>query len=95
MKRKTVIIGNGFDLSLGLPTSYSHFIKSEYFIHLLSSNKLCRYLADTYERCNWVDIEASLKEYAEKTESPKMFFSDYTALKKSLINTWILLVILL
>ena len=86
MKRKTVIIGNGFDLNLGLPTSYSHFIKSEYFIHLLSSNKLCRYLADTYERCNWVDIEASLKEYAEKTESPKMFFSDYTALKKSLIK---------
>lgn len=84
MKRKTIIIGNGFDLNLGLPTSYSHFINSEYFTRLISTNKLCRYLTDTYERCNWVDIEVSLKEYAEEMNNPKTFFSDYTALKKAL-----------
>lgn len=86
MKRKTIIIGNGFDLNLGLPTSYSHFVNSEYFTRLISTNKLCRYLADTYQKCNWVDIEASLKEYAEEMDNPKTFFSDYTTLKKALMR---------
>lgn len=86
MKQKTIIIGNGFDLNLGLPTSYNHFVKSENFTRLTSTNKLCRFLAHTYEKCNWVDIEASLKDYAEEVDNPQSFFSDYSALKKALMQ---------
>ena len=43
---KTVlIIGNGFDLSLKYPTSYSDFMKSQYFVDLvLKKNTLAKYL---------------------------------------------------
>lgn len=65
---KTVlIIGNGFDLSLKYPTSYSDFMKSQHFTDLVSKNDNClaRYL--TYKRettGNWIDVEKELATYS-------------------------------
>lgn len=34
-----LVIGNGFDLDLGLPTSYSSFIQSQYFDNHVSEQQ--------------------------------------------------------
>lgn len=76
-----LIVGNGFDLSLGMKTSYSDFIKSPEFSNHLSSNfkssvmnihydNIFDYLQNKYNKLqvqniNWIDIEAELKEYAK------------------------------
>lgn len=60
------IIGNGFDLNLGLKTSYKHFIDSTNFKDLLLiKNKLCLYLNNKYELQHWIDIENELKNYSK------------------------------
>lgn len=70
---KTVlIIGNGFDLSLRYPTSYSDFMKSQHFTDLVLKNDNClaRYL--TYKRettGNWIDVEKELSAYADILKS--------------------------
>ena len=65
MDRTTVaIVGNGFDLSLDLPTSYSDFIKSSEFLDL-NDNLLVAHLKSVNEKSGWVDIEAELKAYGQ------------------------------
>lgn len=64
---KTVlIIGNGFDKSLGYPTSYSEFMESRYFIDLVSKNdnSLARYLEYKKRFVNWIDVEKELVTYS-------------------------------
>lgn len=59
---KAFIIGNGFDLNLGLETSYKKFMESEFFELLLSSNNnICDWLIQENELNNWIDIENELK----------------------------------
>ena len=66
MSEKIVIIGNGFDLSLGLKTSYKDFIESDSFTLLLKKeNSLTIYLNGKQEINNWVDIEKELTEYSK------------------------------
>ena len=43
-----LIVGNGFDLSMGFKTSYGDFMKSSYFPHEETSS-LCSYLHNQYE----------------------------------------------
>ena len=63
---KIIIIGNGFDLSLGLKTSYKDFIESDSFTLLLKKeNSLTIYLNGKQEINNWVDIEKELTEYSK------------------------------
>lgn len=69
---KTVLVlGNGFDLDLGLKTRYSDFAKSEHWSNLFDKNveksksySLLKYLNDRKEKDCWFDIEQSLFEYA-------------------------------
>ncbi|ALU75278.1 hypothetical protein F7642_10905 [Tenacibaculum finnmarkense genomovar ulcerans] len=57
-----IIIGNGFDLSIGLKTSYSDFIKSIEFQELLKNeNLLAKHLNGIHTLQNWIDIENELK----------------------------------
>jgi len=56
-----LILGNGFDLDLGLPTSYNHFMASEEFNNL-TNNYFVEYLKQQTER-NWIDIENEFKTY--------------------------------
>lgn len=62
---KIIIIGNGFDLNLGLKTSYNDFIKSDNFKNLLlNNNLLAKYLHERQALEHWVDIENELKDYS-------------------------------
>ena len=60
-EKNVLVIGNGFDLSLGLSTSYMDFVNSDEFQILLNmQNQLAIYLKVNAELQNWIDIELSL-----------------------------------
>lgn len=60
-----LIIGNGFDLDLGLKTSYLNFYQSEYWPFNNPSTRMGEYLQKERERTNnWMDLEAKLGDYA-------------------------------
>lgn len=62
-----LIIGNGFDLDLGLNTSYKSFIDTMYECeqHPESKNILIDDMIKKYRKCaNWIDIELFLRDYA-------------------------------
>jgi hypothetical protein len=60
-----IIIGNGFDLNLGLKTSYTDFISSEHFNNQVNNgNDLCHYLQEQHNLKRWIDIENELKAYS-------------------------------
>lgn len=85
---KIIIIGNGFDLSLGLKTSYKNFIQSDYFISLLNEdNTLAMYLNEKQEINNWVDIEKELTEYSKQIKDGKLKVkNDFKELKNALMD---------
>ena len=88
MNKTLLIIGNGFDLNLGLKTGYCDFIKSDYFKkEVNNNNQLCKYLLNQQELYNWIDIENELKKYSTKTDSqPKQVKQDFKNLSASLID---------
>lgn len=85
-----LITGNGFDLNLGLKTSYQDFIVSDAFSSLLeANNKLCLYLKNQQEVNNWIDIENELKGYSNsicKDSNRNIFRQEYHSLCKSLCD---------
>lgn len=79
-----VIIGNGFDLNLGIKSSYRHFIESEDCRTLLAKgyNHILKTIMGKYNLHNWVDIEEELKAIAKTGSNLKVkegidFFADY------------------
>lgn len=67
---KIIIIGNGFDLNLGLKTSYKDFIESDYFQSLAEeNNSLAEYLMSKADLNNWVDIEKEITEYSIRIQN--------------------------
>ncbi|MDK2062799.1 AbiH family protein [Aliarcobacter butzleri] len=85
---KIIIIGNGFDLSLGLKTSYKDFIQSNYFNLLVkNNNSLALYLNEKKEINNWVDIEKELTEYSKQIQDDKSKVkNDFKELKNALMD---------
>lgn len=85
---KIIIIGNGFDLSLDLKTSYKNFIESDCFNSLLKkNNSLALYLNEKQEINNWVDIEKELTNYSKQTkENKSKVRNDFKELKNALID---------
>lgn len=82
-----LIIGNGFDLDLGLPTRYSDFLDSKFFERLISdTNDLAKHLKSINELNNWIDIEEELKKYSLVSKDPKKFLADYKALCNCLLE---------
>ena len=83
--RILLIVGNGFDLNLGLPTSYRHFYKY-YLEHTESRNehvkKLKTIIKDDIE--NWSDLELKLGEVTEQFTTPNHFITAFRDLKKHL-----------
>lgn len=77
------VIGNGFDLDLGIKTKYSDFANSSYWPITdsnLNSNGLNNYLykyknnlADI-EKINWFDLEKTLLDYAISINSDTLDF---------------------
>lgn len=71
MSKAIIILGNGFDLDLGLKTSYSDFAKSAQWKDLMDNNThssdetwLLGFLKSKYDVNQWIDIESALLEYA-------------------------------
>lgn len=82
-----LIIGNGFDLSLGLPTSFSHFLESECFNSLLPHSHLCQHLHRIYdENFGWVDIEYELAEYSMTNSKDTNLKTEYLELCQALAD---------
>src|SRR5687767_2558930 len=62
-----IIIGNGFDLSLGLKTSYRDFMESENYKKFSKENpELSEYLVHKLSENSgrWVDIELELANFS-------------------------------
>lgn len=65
MINSTLIIGNGFDLNLGLKTSYKDFLNSEEFQVLLEKeNVLADHLYKKSEIKLWIDLELELIDFS-------------------------------
>jgi len=80
-----IIIGNGFDLNLGLKTSYSDFLESQQFDELLDDvNSVAIYLRDKKNLKKWIDIENELKNYS--IEDLPRFQEDFNELSDSLVS---------
>ncbi len=83
---KTVLlVGNGFDLNLGLKTSYSHFLSSSDFKALAQTNNLCIYLENKLKLQHWIDIENELKTYSQ-SGNDKTFKKEFKELCEALSN---------
>ena len=81
MQNNVFIVGNGFDLALGLPTKYSDFANSDYwpvsndaeFTRLQHQQKgymgLEEYLNKKKDLDTWFDLEYELYKYAQQKQS--------------------------
>lgn len=74
-----LIIGNGFDLDLGLDTSYGSFWK--WYVNECPENlrntKLFQYLKQKLEKDKWMDLESNLEYFF----SPKDICEEYNAIE--------------
>lgn len=84
-----VIIGNGFDINLDLPTGYDKFIVSPQFERLINNgNQLAIHLNNSYALKNWIDIEKELALYSidGATETYKKEYEDLSSSLTDYIN---------
>ena len=65
MEGHVFIIGNGFDLDLGLKTKYSDFVDSEFWIKD-DKNRMCKYLNNSKDKETWFDLEGELLNYSKR-----------------------------
>lgn len=82
--KNVFVIGNGFDLSLGLPTSYTDFLKSNFFTKNIGTSELFRHIHEKANLEKWVDIEAELANISQKGNNNPNFLRDYKLLCRSL-----------
>ena len=61
---KLLVIGNGFDLALGLKTSYLDFMRWLKNEHYMDDAYLYRYLSSKLNQKRWIDIENELRQYS-------------------------------
>lgn len=95
-KKVVAIIGNGFDLDLGLKTMYKDYFKSDYWPFKSSiyneNDGLTKYLNKKFKD-NWNDLESLIYEYItqyasdnKQTEDIQCFNMIIPSLKNYLIN---------
>lgn len=61
-----LIIGNGFDLDLGLKSRFSDFFKSDYWPFHRRSTPLAKYLESKYSIDLWINLEEALADYGTR-----------------------------
>lgn len=85
---KILIIGNGFDLNLGLKTSYKDFVESSHFSKLVESgNVMAKYFNDKNKLNNWVDIEKEITNFSNIVQEENLKLrEDFDAIKNALMN---------
>lgn len=94
------LIGNGFDLNLGLPTRYSDFLEY-YFKHAPLNYKVTSQESRRIQECKdlfrktiennagdqqWKDLEIALGKFSSQFKNPEHFIEFYTDINLSLIN---------
>jgi hypothetical protein len=89
-----LIIGNGFDVSLGLKTRYSDFLNSTQFLSLHNNNNsIALHLNEKHESGNWVDIEVELASFSSSlihdNRIPKVEFSKHYSLLVNAIKEYL------
>lgn len=81
------VLGNGFDLNLGLPTSFRDFLQSKYFKDLIPENKLCQYMQSVADsNMGWVDVEYELANYSMTNPKNSDLKADYIDLRQALAD---------
>lgn len=88
-RRIVLILGNGFDLDLGLKTSYKDFWESEFcpkdypatLIHHLNQR-----WEDNLEAVKWYDLESELLNYYKSLRNPRMGADILTTEEKSFLK---------
>lgn len=73
--KRLLILGNGFDVDLGMKSRYSDFAKSKIWQDkiknnalMLRRNGLLRALVDAKDKEAWFDIESTMMRYIRKLE---------------------------
>lgn len=61
---EVLVLGNGFDLSVGLKTAYIDFFNSKYWPFAGKKSSMAVYLNNRFNYENWVDVEAALGDFA-------------------------------
>lgn len=75
MTKNIFIIGNGFDLDLGMKTKYSDFANNEKYWPKDNGNEICgleAYLEKKKDLEKWFDLENELKNYSIFSDIPPM-----------------------
>lgn len=76
------VLGNGFDLDLGLKTSYNDYLTSDEFKNIGVNKCDCRYLAEFVydikksnekDENHWFDLEQLVGDYYNSLLHPKQF----------------------
>lgn len=70
-----LILGNGFDIDLGLQTTYGAFMESSWpFTE--ETDGLAKFLRDKFKDQNWIDFEHSFLEYIAGNRFPDEYKKD-------------------
>lgn len=89
MAEVAIIIGNGFDLDLGLPSRYSDFMNSQEFKKIYQDsrpsfrkeeNSLLDYLLKLSFESNWFDMEAAIHDFVAMEHT-------YTQVEQDLVKS--------
>lgn len=83
-KNRLLILGNGFDVDLGMKSRYSDFAKSKVWQEkiennalMLSRNGLLRALVEAKDKDAWFDIESTMMHYIRKQEKQEELHEAY------------------
>lgn len=85
MPQTIAIIGNGFDQSLGMPTSYPHFLASTFFPTSDDDSSLASHLRKKNAAQRWVDIEQELARYSVSNPYRSSLKHEYQELRSALV----------
>lgn len=94
-----LIIGNGFDLNLGLKTSYRDFLASNEFKEIINDevntgrNYIKKHIVNKYNLEKWVDIELELTNFSKdngsfiiQNKKDDLVFEDFKEIKQALLH---------
>lgn len=87
---RCLIIGNGFDLNMKLPTSYEFFLKSDEWKDLVKKYRkvegLIAFIIKQHSINNWCDLESMMLEYAKQFKDNKSIEVDVIREEFTYIN---------
>lgn len=92
-----VILGNGFDVALGIPTRYSQFYENSQELreYANNGNALCQHILDNIRGDYWSDLECGLYQYSlsltqkygeGNVEQSTRFKNEFFELRTALFN---------